>query len=42
MLQLDRVMGLPGLVEDAIAFKYLAQPLSAAQTAELVQTAKGP
>jgi NitT/TauT family transport system substrate-binding protein len=42
MLQLDRVMGLPGLIDDAIAFKYLAQPLAAAQIAELVQTAKTP
>jgi NitT/TauT family transport system substrate-binding protein len=42
MLQLDRVMGLPELIEDAIAFKYLAQPLTAAQIAELVQTPKGP
>jgi NitT/TauT family transport system substrate-binding protein len=42
MLQLDRVMGLAGLIEDAIAFKYLAQPLTAAQIAELVQTRKSP
>ena len=42
MLQLDRVMGLPELIEDAIAFKYVSQPLSAAQTAELLQTPKGP
>jgi NitT/TauT family transport system substrate-binding protein len=42
MLQLDRVMGLSELIEDAVAFKYLAQPLTAAQTAELVQTPKRP
>jgi NitT/TauT family transport system substrate-binding protein len=42
MLQLDRVMGLPELIEDAIAFKYLARPLTDAQIAELVQTAKAP
>jgi NitT/TauT family transport system substrate-binding protein len=42
MLQLDRVMGLPELIEDAIAFKYVARPLTPAQTAELLQTPKGP
>ncbi len=42
MLQLDRVMGLAELIEDAIAFKYVAQPLNAAQTAELLQTPKLP
>jgi NitT/TauT family transport system substrate-binding protein len=42
MLQLDRIMGLPELIEDAITFRYLAQPLTAAQTAELVQTRNGP
>ncbi len=42
MLQLDRVMGLPELIDDAIAFRYLAQPLTAAQIAELVQTPSGP
>jgi NitT/TauT family transport system substrate-binding protein len=42
MLQLDRVMGLPDLIDDAITFRYLPQPLTAAQIAELVQTAKGP
>jgi NitT/TauT family transport system substrate-binding protein len=42
MLQLDRVMGLAELIEDAIAFKYLARPLTPAQTAELLQTPKGP
>jgi hypothetical protein len=35
-------MGLPELIEDAITFRYLAQPLTAAQITELVQTAKGP
>jgi NitT/TauT family transport system substrate-binding protein len=42
MLQLDRVMGLAEMAEDAIAFKYIARPLTAAQTAELVQTKAGP
>jgi len=42
MLQLDRVMGLGELIEDAIAFKYVAQPLTSAQTAELLQTPKLP
>jgi NitT/TauT family transport system substrate-binding protein len=42
ILQLDRVMGLAELIEDAIAFKYVAQPLTPAQTAELLQTPKGP
>jgi NitT/TauT family transport system substrate-binding protein len=42
MLQLDRVMGLAELIEDAITFKYLARPLTPAQTAELLQTAMGP
>jgi len=40
MLQLDRVMGLAELIEDAMAFKYVAQPLTPAQTAELLQTPK--
>jgi NitT/TauT family transport system substrate-binding protein len=42
MLQLERVMGLAELIEDAIAFKYVAQPLTPAQTAELLQTSRGP
>jgi NitT/TauT family transport system substrate-binding protein len=42
MLQLDRVMGLAELIEDAIAFKYVAQPLTPAQIAELLQTPKPP
>jgi NitT/TauT family transport system substrate-binding protein len=42
MLQLDRVMGVPELIDDAIAFKYATQPLTPAQTAELLQTPKGP
>ncbi len=41
MLQLDHVMGLTELIDDAITFKYLAQPLSGAQTAELLQTPTG-
>jgi NitT/TauT family transport system substrate-binding protein len=42
MLQLDRVTGVPELIDDAIAFKYVTQPLTPAQTAELLQTPKGP
>ena len=42
MLQLERVMGLAELIEDAIAFKYVAQALTPAQTAELLQTSRGP
>jgi NitT/TauT family transport system substrate-binding protein len=42
MLQLERVKGLAGMIEDAIAFKYLARPLTDGQIAELVQTAKAP
>ncbi len=42
MLHLDSVMGLGELIEDAIAFKYVAQPLTPAQTAELLQTPKLP
>jgi NitT/TauT family transport system substrate-binding protein len=42
MLQLDRVIGLPELIEDAVTFRYLARPLTAAQITELVQTPKGP
>jgi NitT/TauT family transport system substrate-binding protein len=41
MLQLDRMTGLQGLMEDAVAFKHLAQPLTAAQITELVQTKGG-
>jgi NitT/TauT family transport system substrate-binding protein len=42
MLQLDRVMGLPDLIDDAVAFKYIPQPLTPAQIAELVQTVRAP
>jgi NitT/TauT family transport system substrate-binding protein len=42
MLQLDRVAGLAELIEDAIAFKYVAQALTPAQTTELLQTLKEP
>jgi NitT/TauT family transport system substrate-binding protein len=38
MLQLDEVAGLPELMQDAIAFKYIPQELSRAQIDELVQT----
>jgi NitT/TauT family transport system substrate-binding protein len=37
MLQLDRVMGLSELIDDAIAFKYVAQAPTQAQIAELLQ-----
>jgi NitT/TauT family transport system substrate-binding protein len=42
MLQMDHVMGLAELIEDAITFKYVAQPLTPAQTAELLQTPRPP
>jgi NitT/TauT family transport system substrate-binding protein len=38
MLQLDQVSGLPELMQDAIAFKYIPQELSRTQIDELVQT----
>jgi NitT/TauT family transport system substrate-binding protein len=38
MLQLDTVAGLPELMQDAIAFKYIPQALTRAQIDELVQT----
>jgi NitT/TauT family transport system substrate-binding protein len=37
MLQLDKVSSLDDIIEDAIAFKYIAQPLSAAQIGVLLQ-----
>ena len=42
MLQLDRVMGLTELIEDAITFKYVGQMLTPAQIAELLQMPKSP
>src|SRR5215471_18515399 len=42
MLQLDRVMGLAELIEDAITFKYIARALTAEQSAELLQMPKSP
>jgi hypothetical protein len=33
----DRVMGLSDLVPDAIKFKFISEPLTQAQLAELVQ-----
>jgi len=41
MLQLNRVMGLAELIEDAIAFKYVARALTPAQLAELLQLPNG-
>jgi NitT/TauT family transport system substrate-binding protein len=38
MLQLDTVKGLPELMQDAIAFKYIPQDLTRAQIDELMQT----
>jgi NitT/TauT family transport system substrate-binding protein len=38
MLQLDQVSGLPELMQDAIAFKYIPQALTRPQLDELVQT----
>ncbi len=38
MLQLDHVAGLPELMQDAIAFKYIPEALTRAQIDELVQT----
>ena len=38
MLQLDKVAGLPELMQDAIAFKYIPKELDRAQLEELVQT----
>ena len=37
MLQLDEIKGMPELMQDAIAFKYLAQPLNQQQLADLLQ-----
>ena len=38
MLQLDKVAGLPELMQDAIAFKYIPKELDPTQLEELVQT----
>jgi len=40
MLQLDQVAGIDGLMQDAIAFKYIPQALSEAQLKELLQLPK--
>jgi ABC-type nitrate/sulfonate/bicarbonate transport system substrate-binding protein len=37
MLQLDQISGIDDLMADAVAFKYIPQPLSAAQLDELLQ-----
>jgi len=37
MLQLDEVKGLDEMMQDAIAFKYLTQPLTPQQVGELLQ-----
>ena len=42
MLQLDEIKGMPELMQDAIAFKYLAQPLNQQQLAELLQLPSKP
>ena len=36
-LQIDRIMGLDDSAKDAVAFKFVAQPLTAQQLAELIQ-----
>jgi NitT/TauT family transport system substrate-binding protein len=41
MLQLDEVLGLDELMEDAIAFKYIPRRLDASQRAELLQLVRG-
>jgi NitT/TauT family transport system substrate-binding protein len=40
MLQLDEISGIDELMADAVAFKYIAQPLSPAQLDELLQLPK--
>jgi NitT/TauT family transport system substrate-binding protein len=42
MLQLDEIKGMPELMQDAIAFKYLAQPLNPQQLGELLQLPSKP
>jgi NitT/TauT family transport system substrate-binding protein len=42
MLQLDEIKGMPELMQDAITFKYLAQPLNQQQLAELLQLPSKP
>jgi NitT/TauT family transport system substrate-binding protein len=37
MLQLDEIKGLDEMIQDAIAFKYIAQPLTPQQMSELLQ-----
>jgi NitT/TauT family transport system substrate-binding protein len=37
MLQLDRVHGIPEMMKDAIALKFIAQPLTQAQLDELLK-----
>jgi NitT/TauT family transport system substrate-binding protein len=37
MLQLDEVKGLDDMMQDAIAFKYITQPLTPQQVSELLQ-----
>jgi hypothetical protein len=40
MLQLDDVKGMPELIQDAIAFKYIPAALTQAQLDELLQLPK--
>ena len=40
MLQLDRVEGIPELMQDAVAFKYIPAALTEAQLDELLQLPK--
>jgi NitT/TauT family transport system substrate-binding protein len=37
MLQLDEIKGLDEMMQDATAFKYIAQPLTPQQMSELLQ-----
>ncbi len=37
MLQLDEVKGFDDMMQDAIAFKYITQPLTPQQVSELLQ-----
>jgi NitT/TauT family transport system substrate-binding protein len=41
MLQLDNVAGLDDMMKDAVAFKYLAQPLDQRQRADLLELTRG-
>jgi len=40
MLQLDKIEGMDGLMEHAVAFKYMPKPFAAEQLGELLQLPK--